>query len=280
MDLKSLTLLNMVLFVPAFNLVRVTDSDLTWSQMGLVAAAMLIAEVALAVPLWWVLRIRHVPARTASVMILTSVIFNSGNFGIPLAERAFGVAGGAVQALILMTANVSVWVLGYLLLTAAHRPFHHALGEVVRTPVFLALIAALGLKAFNVRLPETLHYPLSTIALGLVPLALVTLGAQLAMRQGKPNWRLVGPVVATKLIGLPLVMTGVVFALGLWPWPGGMLIVASSAPSAVNALLLAVELDGDSEVAADAILWTTLLCSITVTFTLAVVRMAGGVPPP
>lgn len=269
----------MVLFVPAFNLVRVTDSDLTWSQMGLVAAAMLLAEIALAVPLWWFLRWRQVPARTASVMVLTSVIFNSGNFGIPLAERAFGNAGGAVQALILMAANVSVWVMGYLLLTSAHRPFHHALGEVAKTPVFLALVAALVLKGFNVKLPDTIHYPLSLVAMGLVPLALVTLGAQLAMRTGKPNWRLVGPVVFTKLVALPAVMTGVVFALGLWPWPGGMLIVASAAPSAVNALLLSVELDGDSEVAADAILWTTALCSVTVTLILALVRMAGGVPP-
>jgi malate permease and related proteins len=67
--------------------------------------------------------------------------------------------------------------------------------------------------------------------------------------------------------------------MGLWPWPGAMLIVASAGPSAVNTLLLAIEQDGDVELAADCVFWTTLVSSITVTLVLALVRMCGGVAP-
>jgi predicted permease len=58
-----------------------------------------------------------------------------------------------------------------------------------------------------------------------------------------------------------------------------MLIVASSAPTAVNTLLLTLEQGGDAELAADCVFWTTLLSAVTVTLVLAAVKYLGGVPP-
>jgi predicted permease len=57
-----------------------------------------------------------------------------------------------------------------------------------------------------------------------------------------------------------------------------MIIVATSAPTAVNVLLLTLERGGDGRMAAEGVFWTTLASAITVTATLAIVKSLGGVP--
>ena len=116
------------------------------------------------------------------------------------------------------------------------------------------------------------------VADGLVPLALVTLGAQLAQNARWPRWRVVTPLLVAKLLILPALMAGVVFGFGLWPWPGAMLITAAAAPTAINTLLLTLEQKGDAELAADCVFWTTLFSALTVTLVLALVKALGGGP--
>lgn len=278
LDLASLARLQLGLFVPAFLFVRIAQSDLSWADMGLLVAAMLLAEGLLALPIWLTARARRIPHETTAILVLSSIVFNAGNFGIPLAERAYGRQGGEVQSLILMAGNLTIWALGYLMLSGARHGGRAAIMGFARTPLFAALLLGLAVKASGVTMPGPLRYTLELLAAGLVPLALVTLGAQLAQRTRAPHWGRVLPVAALKMLGLPLVMTGVVFALGLWPWPGAMLILAASAPTAVNTLLLSLELEGDSALAADCVFVTTLASAVTVTITLALLLAAGGGP--
>ena len=77
----------------------------------------------------------------------------------------------------------------------------------------------------------------------------------------------------------PAITAGLVWALGLWPWPGAVLILASAAPTAINTLLLTVELEGDTETAADCVFWTTLASAGTVTVVLTILDAMGGGPP-
>lgn len=147
-------------------------------------------------------------------------------------------------------------------------------------PVFAAAKnAAKKTKSIsNMRQIEPVEYSLNTIAGGLVPVALFTLGAQLATRVRWPHWRKVGPVLAMKLVLFPVVMALTVYWLGLWPWPGAMLILAASAPSAVNTFILAIELKADHELAAECVFWTTVISMVTVTMTLTVLTACGGKP--
>ena len=278
LHMETLAKVQMNLLVPAFIVSRVGSSTLSWSEIGLITAAVLLGTLILAVPVWTVVRSRGFTTGTASVLVLAAVVFNSGNFGIPLAERAYGTFGGEVQALILLASSLAMFGLGYVLMASKS-----GVGEGVRTflktPIFWSMVAGLGLKLWGGELPVAIDYPLDTLASGLIPLALVTLGAQMAMRVGPPQWRFVAPVLVLKLLGLPTAMALVVWLFGLWPWPGAMLIVAAAAPSAVNTVILSIELDGDTEIAAECIVWTTLLSTVTVTLILAVVKGLGGLPP-
>lgn len=279
-EVRTLSNLQLHLFIPAFLFVHIADSTLTLRQIGGIAGAILLIQALLALPLFLLLRWRKVPRETLAVVLLASVIFNAGNFGIPVSLRAFGKPGGEVQALVIMTANLSLWVLGYGLSAAiTGGNWRQGMVGILKLPILYILGAGLTLRATGWQLPEPINYALHLVSDGLVPLALATLGVQLANQWRMPRWRLILPVAFFKLLCLPAVAGLVVWKLGLWPWPGAQLIVASAGPTAVNSIFLAIEQDGDVELAAECVFWTTLLAAITVTIILAVVMRLGGVPP-
>ena len=280
-EMQSLSNLQLYLFIPAFLFVHIADFKLTMGQIAGIAGSILLIQALLALPLYGLLRWRNVPRETLAVVLLASVIFNAGNFGIPVALRAFGKPGGEVQALVIMTANLSLWVLGYGLSAAiTGGGWKRGLGEILKLPILYVMAAGLTVRATGWHLPEPIDYALHLVSDGLVPLALVTLGVQLATQWRMPRWRLILPVAFFKLIALPAVAGLVVWKLGLWPWPGAQLIVASAGPTAVNSIFLAIEQKGDVELAAECVFWNTLLSAITVTIILAIVMRLGGVPPP
>lgn len=279
MDMTTLARLQIYLFVPTFLFYYLYTSTLSLRDIGGIAATTLTAQLILALPLFAILWKWQVPRERFAVLMLSSVVFNAGNFGIPVAIRAFGPQGGAVQALIVMVANLSLWGIGYCLMaTLTGRGLGDAIKGYLRLPMVYMVIAAFALRGLNVKLPEPVLYSLKLLADGLVPLALVTLGAQLAQQARWPRWRYVLPVLFLKLILLPVVTAGVVLWFGLWPWPGAALILAAAAPTAVNTLLLALDQKGDVELAAECVFWATLLSAVTVTVTLTILTALGGKP--
>jgi predicted permease len=68
-------------------------------------------------------------------------------------------------------------------------------------------------------------------------------------------------------------------ALDLWGergWPAELLILTAAVPTAVNTLLMTIELDGDVDLAADCVFWTTVFSCLSITFWLVVVRWWFG----
>jgi predicted permease len=118
------------------------------------------------------------------------------------------------------------------------------------------------------------------LADGLVPIALVTLGAQLASNPRWPRWKPIGLVLILRLLLSPLQMAALLFLLhktgyhqvDLWPWPAELLILTASVPTAVNTLLLTLEIGGDAELAADCVFWTTIVSCLTITAWLVILR--------
>jgi hypothetical protein len=277
-DLMPLSRLQIYLFVPVFLFVRVFDSTLSWGQMGTVVGSVLLIKVLLAVPLYFLLKRLQVPATTVPTVLLAATIFNAGNFGIPVAERAFGKEGGAIQALIVMISNLSLWGMGAVVVNAlSGGSFKEAARSYLKLPMVYMMLSALGMKALGVRLPEFVASPLHQIADALVPVALLTLGMQLAQQGRAPRWKVLTPVILLKLVALPLVAAAVVVALGMWPHlTGQVVIVAAAGPTAVNTMLLTMEQKGDVALAAECVFWTTIFSVVTVMLILAVVMSLTG----
>jgi predicted permease len=279
LDLPTLVKLNLHLFVPAFLFVRVAESRLPWLDIGKIGLAILLAMALLAVPLWLALRQRQAPPAAIAAVVTGGVFFNAGNFGVPVVHLAFGQAGDETQALVVMFVNTAIFFVGYVIMALAQgRSVAAGAAGYFKLPMVYALAAGLLVRATDVKPWSWLNHSLRMAADALIPIALVTLGAQLALRPRWPQWRLIAPTVALKLLVMPLVTAGVVWALDLWPMPGAVLILASAAPTAVNTLLLTLELGGDGDTAADVVFWTTIVSTVTVAVVLTVLVELGGQP--
>lgn len=280
LDMQTLSRLQIYLFVPIFLFYYLYISTFSLGGILAIAGTVLLAKICLAVPLWWVLKRAGVSRSALPVVLLSSAVFNAGNFGIPVAVRAFGEAGGEVQAIIVMVSNLSLWGVGYAAMAAlTGRGVKGAIIAYLKLPMFYMLVLAFLLRGLHITLPEPVLYSLKLVADGLVSLALITLGAQLALQARWPRWRVILPVITLKLLILPAITMGLVLMLGLWPWPGAGIVLASAGPTAVNTMLLTIEQKGDVELAAECVFWTTLCSAITVTLILAFLRLAGGSPP-
>ncbi|MEA2710956.1 MAG: malate permease [Phycisphaerales bacterium] len=304
-DLGTLSKLNLYLFVPAFVFDKVSTSTLSWAQMGGVVTISIVQVVTLGLIVFGVGRLFRVSRKTLAAIALAVMFYNSGNYGLPLAELAFpqhsGVSmphsaakdGGAVQAFVLMTQNILTYTLGLAIAAMAHPGgVGKSLLRIGRLPMLPMLAAALLARWWlqggdDRHLPIFLSKTASYLADGLVPIALVTLGAQLASNPRWPRWKPVSLVLVLRLLFGPVQMALLLFgfhligwpALDLWGasgWPAELMILTAGVPTAVGTLLLTLELDGDSDLAADCVFWTTVFSCVTIAGWLLALRLYFG----
>ena len=308
-DLGTLSKLNLYLLVPAFVFDKVATSTLSWGQMGGVLAISVIQVVTLGLIVFGAGRLMGASRKTLAAVALAVMFYNSGNYGLPLAELAFpgrdGAAaaagasavkdGGAVQVFVVMTQNILTYTLGLAIAAMAH-PGADGVGSALlrmfRLPMLPTLAAALLARWWlqgepGRALPIVISKTASYLSDGLVPIALITLGAQLASNPRWPRWKPVSLVIVLRLIFGPVQMGLLLWgfhligwpALDLWGqngWPAQLLILTAGVPTAVGTLLLTLELDGDADLAADCVFWTTVFSCVSIAAWLLALRVWFG----
>ena len=275
MESTTLVTLNLYFFVPIYLFVRVLDSTLLWTDIARVGVALLVPLLVIGTITWLALLKWKLPGDTLAAMLIGGLFANCGNFGLPVAEMAFGPAGGEVHAIVVLFANFSIFSIAYMMLAMGRGSGASAILNYFKLPYFYCVVAALLIRDTGLRawMPDWLHTCSHTIANGLVPIALVTLGAQLARRAGLPNWKRLTPVLLLKLTLMPVASFAVVWSLGMWPWPGVVIVLAASAPTAINPLLLAMQLDGDADTLSDCVFWTTLFSAVSVAIWMTILKL-------
>jgi predicted permease len=281
LHMPTLVKLNLYLFVPAFLFHRIVISDIRLGEAAVVVGATCVVALGLGVVAGVVAKVAGASRGTIAAVAMATCVYNSGNYGVPLAELAFGAERAAVQTIVLATQNVLTFTVG-LLLAAGGSGFStkEAALKLAKLPIPYALAAAVvGRWVGPEGLPGWLLDATRLMADGLVPIALVTLGAQLATTPRWPRWGPVGLVAFLRLVVGPAAMAGLLWlghrlspgtAIDLWPRPAEVLILTAGVPTAVNTLLLTLELDGDAKLAADCVFWTTVLSAPTVAIWLLV----------
>jgi predicted permease len=262
--------------------------------MGGIVAITVTQVATLGVLVWGIGRALRVSRKTLCAIALAVMFYNSGNYGLPLAELAYPKQtardGGAVQAFVVLTQNVLTFTVGLSIAAwAGSARVSEIFTKVFRLPVLYTLTGALATRAWldadpTHRIPTLVAKPAEYLSNGLVPVALVTLGVQLAGNPRWPRWKPVSMAIVLRLLLGPVQMAALLWtfhrfgvaAMDLWPWPAELLILTAAVPSAVNTLLLTIELDGDADLAADCVFWTTVVSCVTITGWLVVIRAVAS----
>jgi predicted permease len=285
-QIDSLNQITIYLLVPSFLFEQIYDCQLTWSDIAQITWGGFLPVFLLGGMLWAIYAWRGYAASTTSALLLGCLVYNAGNFGLPVTELFYqqhpqifvGMDGEgvAVQAMLIMLSNISVWLIGYGVIAFGKGQGLAGLLGFFRLPMIYTVAAAFAVRETGAEVPQFLLIPITLLAEATVPVMLLTLGAQLAKNAQWPNWQLIGPAMAVKLLALPALTGLIAWGLGIWPWPGAQLVIAAAAPTAVNTLIISLELGGDSRTAADCVFWTTIGSVFTVTAILVLVAMLGG----
>ncbi len=282
MDMPTLTRLNFYVVIPGLIYFSVVTSRLTAGDIGTVVGFSVAMLAALAAVSYLVAVLRGVPRDQRRAMLMTTMFYNSGNYGLPLQELAFrsaglSVAAQSLQVFVIIVQNFSNFTLGVLLAAGGGRGerLRKNLLHIAKFPPIYAL--ALGLLTVQIRhwlgaeadrLGQALKpfwQVIQYVRNGFLTVALCTLGAQLGLLRRSHNRYPVTLSVVLRLLAGPALGLGLIYALGLKGFLAQVLLIGTAMPTAVNCMLLCLEFDNHPDYAARAVFYSTLLSPVTVT---------------
>jgi len=268
LDIVTLNRLNLYVFVPGLLLACLMNPALELRTSSVIAALCAIQQAAL-LGLGWVLcRVLRVDRQSTATASLAAMSGNCGNFGIPLIELAFGPAGVALQAVVIAVSNLGCYTLGVAAVSYGKQKAGGVAASLLRLPSLYVVALALALRYYQRVLPGPLEVAVDYVYRGLVPVALVTLGAQLASTRGRGQPVPLTVATVLRLVVAPLMMLGLVRLAGVTGLAAQVLVVGAAVPAAVNTVVVAVEFDNQPSLAAHIVLVTTLLAAATVSVAL------------
>ncbi|MBQ7064965.1 MAG: AEC family transporter [Firmicutes bacterium] len=288
LDVKTLSRTNFYVFVPVFTFYLIYTTDLPDSILLvlLFAVCMLVLNYLLA---RLIARVRHYDISMRNAMMNALMFYNSGNIGIPLVtlvfssvpflingETPFLAQALAIQVIILVVQNGTTNTLGfYIAGVGSHMSWKDALKSVLQIPTMYTIPLAFLLKYL---IPyDFTQFPLwaaiKYLKEGLVPLALFTLGAQLARTKITRPSADISIAVILRLLGGPILALLLILIFHFDTFTSQVLMISSAVPTALNTALIAVERDNQPEFASQTVLYATLLSPVTLALVVYLSRL-------
>lgn len=191
-------------------------------------------------------------ARTACLRGLASISGVVGYMGLPLLVMAFGDRATLPTLMIVMADNFVILAGGAIMMeiTTPRAPgeklhlshfFSSTLKSILTNPLILAVLCAVAFIALNLTLPQPFHVFITQMSNATAPLALVALGAALAVHKGQGLTRpdAVG-LSLLKVAVLPLlVFISTRYLFGLDDFLVKIAILMAALPVAVNVFIMA-----------------------------------------
>ncbi|WP_254279637.1 AEC family transporter [Haloarcula marina] len=219
--------------------------------------------------------------------VLAIAFPNTGNYGIPLADFAFGATGRSVAVLVTALQGVMLYTVG--IYVAARGTGTDPLADMRRVfgvPLVYAVVVALAVRWLGVVPPEssTLMQTLALLGNASIPVMLLILGIQLSSVDGTAAVRPVGAASGMRLLLAPVVATAAVLLVGFSnSIVARVLVLLLATPTGVTTLILVGAFSSDrdgispGEFVSATVLVTTLASVVTVTLLVAALQSGAVV---
>lgn len=135
---------------------------------------------------------------------------------------------------------------------------------VITNPLIIASALGIIVLLSGIRLHQIAEKTVSDVAKIATPLALILLGASINFSTVKGNLKQLIITISAKLIFVPLVGIGIAVSMGLRGGDLALLIAALASPTAVSSYPMALQMDGDGDLAAQIVAFGTAICIFTV----------------
>ncbi|MEO1163940.1 MAG: AEC family transporter [Chloroflexota bacterium] len=272
-DPRSLSVYLIYLFTPALVFRGIYETELPTGDLLGVGVVVIGVALVMMVIGYGAARLLGYTARQESSLILSIVLVNAANYGIPLNTFAFGQEGGNVAIVYYVISALVGNVLGVFFASRGSVSAREAILNVFKVPIMYAAILGLILNMNDIALPLVIERSVIDIAApASIPLMLALLGLQLSRVSFKQddsknddnsetlatNFRALGITTALRLLAAPVVAVGIALAVGLDGTTFNVSVMQSSMPTAVLAGALATQFGGDARFVSAVTLVSTL----------------------
>jgi len=271
---KSYSKLLLYIITPIMIFTKLYSAEITWDLFLQVVPFIIILTVVLYSIGLFISLLFKFEKSMRHAFLNSLILFNSGNYGLPLIELAFKNNPYAIvsQLLILLIQNIIGNTVGVFHASTGKASVKQALINVAKMPAIYTIIAVLLIKVFHATIPDFILIPLNYITNAFIFLALTTLGIQLA--EVKIGYQLTRVMTATflRVFIAPLIGFCLILLLGIRGQLAPVLIIGISTPTAVSTAILAKEFDNESDFAAQVVFVTTIFVTFSLPLIIYILR--------
>ncbi|HET7480337.1 MAG TPA: AEC family transporter [Rubrobacteraceae bacterium] len=277
LDVQSINRVSIYLLSPALIFTSLTRVRLAADETLRITAFMVLFVLVMGVLTWTMSRTLRLDAMTTSALLLCVMFMNAGNYGLPLAQFAFGEEGlrravlfFVVQAVLAQT--VAVYIAG-----AGHGDWLDGFKRLFRMPQVYAVLAALAVRWTGIQLDASSGGILNDLFRGValmgdatVPVLLIVLGLQLAESNKTTQRREIALATVMRLVvSIPLALA-LAYLLQMDGLSTKLAVILASMPTAVNMMILAIEFDVRPRLVSGVVAVSTFLSLISLTVLLLI----------
>lgn len=270
LDIYTLSKLNFYIFIPSLVFVKVyqTDIKIDFLKAFLFGITILICLALLG---WIISYLMNHKASKANALLNSIMFYNSGNFGLPLIMLVFGSTphvsyAVSIQIMILLIQNLATYTVGFFNAGRGQMHYLDSIKKIFEMPAIYGIAAAVLLKFVDFDFTQLpVWTALEYLKNGLIPVALLTMGAQLYNTDFKFKSMDIYAASLTRLLGGPVLAYLLINILGIEGVMAQVLFISSSVPSAVSTALIAVEFKNEPDFASQVVMTTTLMSAVTLT---------------
>lgn len=227
----------------------------------LAAFGMSVLAICIGTVITLVLTARRKDSR-APIFQFATVFSNAAYMGFPLISALFGAEGMLYASAYVTVFNILLWTMGYGMVSGSANAKDVA-RNLLRTPVFYALVAGLAIYFFQIPIPHLIAQPIELLAGMNTPLSMLITGMLIAsgdlrrILTDKHIWEL----TVIRMFFIPVLTIAAFAALGLFRY--GMatqvVLLLECCPAAAITSVFAVQFRHDEQFAAGSVVLTTLL---------------------
>jgi predicted permease len=135
--------------------------------------------------------------------------------------------------------------------------------NTIKNPLIIGVTSGIIFSAIGLRLPTVFEKTLSDIGSIATPLAIILLGAQFNFQSLKGNLKIASIATALRIVVVPGVVLATAVLLGFRGSDLAALFIVFAPSTAVSSFIMARNMDGDSELAGQIVVMTTLFSALT-----------------
>lgn len=267
-NLKAFSGLITYCLMPAAVFTNIYATDIKSDVLLEIIGYLLIFSLCLMIASWLLSKTLSMDRGEGAIFKNSVVLMNAGNYGLPVSQLIFSAnpLGLSIQIIVLVFQNMLTYTYGLYNLISATKNGWQIIKSFLQLPIIYAIILGGLLHALHIKIPDFIWVPVDQLANSLVSIALILLGAQLSQIQLRTilSKMIIVSSIGRLLIG-PAIALILIYIMGLDGVIAQSLFIASSFPVSRNSATLALENDVYPNLAAQTVLVTTILSSLTVT---------------